>query len=96
MKVNGRTTVAKFKSMFKSEFGVSVRVYKGNHFADESDTLASIKTVKDPTNGDFEIHGNSKVGNVEKLFKDTFGIQIQIEDKTGNLADNNVTIASLK
>lgn len=96
MKVNGRTTVAKLKSMFKSEFGVSVRVYKNNHFADESATLASIRTVNDPTNGDFEFHANTKVGNVEKLFKDAFGIQIQIEDKSGNLADNNVTIASLK
>ena len=40
MKVSGRTTVGKFKELFKEEFGTSVRVYQGRKFADNSSTLA--------------------------------------------------------
>lgn len=96
MKVTGRTTVKKLKEDFKKEFGVSVRVYKGRQFADDSATLASIRAECAPAKGDFEVHGNTKVGNVEKQFKDQLGISIQIEDRAGALADNNVSLASLK
>ncbi|SFP61842.1 hypothetical protein SAMN02910344_01880 [Ruminobacter amylophilus] len=95
MKFSGRTTVAKFKAMFKDEFKVAVRVYNGKHFAEDSATLASIRTG-DVKSGEVEIHGNMKVGNAEKLLKDNFGITIQVENKEGALADNNVTISSLR
>lgn len=96
MKFSGRTTVAKFKSMFRDEFKVAVHVYNGKRFAEDSATLASIRNGGDTKKCDLELHGNMKVGNAEKLFKDAFGISIQIEDRTGRLADNNMTIASLK
>ncbi len=96
MKISGRMKVKSLKDEFKKEFGVSVRVYKGKQFADDSATLASIRAEGAPAKGDFEVRGNTKVGNVEKQFKDQLGITIQIEDATGALADNNVTLASLK
>lgn len=96
MKVSGRKTVKSLKEEFKKEFGVSVRVYKGKKFADESATLASIRAEGAPSSADFEVRGNTKVGNVEKQFKDALGITIQIEDAAGGLADNSVTLSSLK
>lgn len=96
MNISGRMTVKRLKEEFKKEFGVSVRVYKGRQFADDSVTLASIRAEGAPAKGEFEVRGNTKVGNVEKQFKDQMGITIQIEDASGALADNNVTLGSLK
>ena len=96
MNVGGRTTVSKLKTMFREEFGIGVRVYSGKRIADDSATLASVRNGGDAKKSDFELRGNMKVGNAEKLFKDVFGITIQIEDSAGKLADNSVTIASLK
>ncbi|MBO6069776.1 MAG: hypothetical protein IIZ03_03595 [Succinivibrionaceae bacterium] len=98
MKVNGRTTVGKLKTMFKDEFGIGVRVYNGKRFADDTSTLASIRSADADAkkSGDFEVRGNMKVGNAEKAFKEAFGVSIQIENKAGDLAKDDVTIASLK
>ena len=96
MNISGRTTVSKLKTMFKEEFGIGVRVYNGNRFAEDSATLASIRNGGDVRKSTFELRGNMKVRNAEKLFKDVFGISIQIEDRSGKLADDNATIASLK
>lgn len=97
MKVNGRTTVGKFKSMFKDEFGVGVRVYHGVNFAKDNATLASIRAGEPKKKSDdFEIHAFTKVGNAEKAFKDAFAVKIQIENKEGELADDKATLASLK
>ncbi len=96
MNISGRTTVSKLKTMFREEYGIGVRVYNGKRIADDSATLASIRNGGDAKQSDFELRGNMKVGDAEKLFKDVFGITIQIEDSAGKLVDNNVTIASLK
>ena len=77
MKVSGRTTVGKFKELFKEEFGTSVRVYQGRKFADNSSTLASIRKDDAKIKGNVEIRGNMKVGNVEKLFLNEYGIVIK-------------------
>ena len=96
MNVSGRTTVSKLKTMFKEEFGIGVRIYNGNRVAESSATLASIRSGSDARKSDFELCGDMKVGDAEKLFKDVFGISIQIENKDGTLADDSVTVASLK
>ncbi len=96
LKVSGRQKVKSLKEAFKKEFGVSIRVYNGKKFADDDATLASIRAEGASGGGDFEVHGNTKVGNVEKQFKSDLGITIQIENAAGALADNNVTLGSLK
>lgn len=95
IKISGRMKVKTLKDEFKKAFGVGIRLYNGVKFADDDATLASIRKG-DAKGGDVEIHGNLKVGNAEKLILDNFGIKNQIEDKTGELADNNVTLGSLK
>ena len=94
--VSGRQKVKSLKENFKKEFGVNIRVYNGKKFADDDATLASIRSDDAPKSGDFEVHGNTKVGNVEKQFKESLGITVQIENKAGDLADNAATLASLK
>lgn len=96
LSVNGRMKVKTLKEKFKDEFGVTVRVYKGAKFADDDATLASIRKSDAAKSGDFEVRGNTKVGNVEKLFLENLGIKVQIESADGKLADNDVTLASLR
>lgn len=96
LSVNGRQKVKTLKEAFKNEFGVSIRVYNGKKFADDDATLASIRAEGAPGKADFDVHGRTKVGNVEKQFKETLGISVQIENAAGELADNDVSLASLK
>ena len=93
IKVGGRMKVGTLKRNFQDTFGVDIRVYKGAKFADEDATLASIRS-KDAKGGDFSVRGNTKVGNVEKAFKESLGIKIQIENSEGKLASDSITLSA--
>ena len=94
--VDGRHRVKTLKEAFKKEFGVAIRVYKGKQFADDNDTLASIRDEGASAQGSFEVHSRTEVGNVEKRFKEELGISVRIENAAGALADGKVTLGSLK
>ena len=96
LSIDGRKKVKTLKEEFKKEFGVSIRVYNGVKFADENATLASIRNESAPKSGSFEVHGNTKVGNVEKQFMENLGIKVQVENSKGELADNSETLAAQK
>jgi len=96
LKVDGRFKVKRLKEEFFQEFGANIRVYKGSRFADDDVSLASIRAEGASPAGDFEIHGNTNVGNVEKAFFEKLGIKVQVENANGELADNNVSLSSLK
>jgi hypothetical protein len=94
MKVDQRKRVSSFKAQFKDEFGVGIRVYKGRHRAPDV-SLKSL-TEKGSRGGEINFGGRTMVKNVEKAFLDAMGIKVQIEDKSGGLADNNASLASLR
>ena len=94
MKVDQRKKVSSFKAQFKDEFGVGIRVYKGRHRAPDV-SLKSL-TEKGSRGGEINFGGRTMVKNVEKAFLDAMGIKVQIEDKSGDLADNNASLASLR
>ena len=93
MKVDARKKVSDFQAQFKAEFGVGIRVYKGNSFADD----VAIRTLTEPgkKGGDIDFGGNTKIKNIEKAFMDQLGIKVQVEDAKGGLANNDHTLASL-
>ena len=95
LKVDGRMKVDTFKDNFKETFGVTIRVYKGPRFADGDVTLSSIRS-EDAKGGTISINGKTHVKNVEKMFEDEMGIKVQVENSDGALADNNVSLSSLK
>ena len=93
--VSGRMVVKTLKSQFKKNYKGTLRVYNGSRFADDDDTLASIRKG-DSKGGDLKITGNMHVGTFESKFKDVFGIKIQVADsKDSELADNKSTLSSL-
>lgn len=85
---------------FKSTFDLSLVFYKGNIIADGDMTLAALnkKTSKDidtKSDEDLKIKASMKVGDVEKLFEKTYGVKVQVKDKSGeSLVDNNMTLGN--
>ena len=93
LKITGRMKVKTLKSMFKNEFGLSLRVYDGITFANDDDTIAKIRK-KEVKGGELSIARNMKVGNVEKKIEEMFGIKVQISGSDDSyLCNNDVTLA---
>lgn len=92
--IDGRMKVKTLRKQFKDAFGATLRVYKGNQFADEDATLASIR-VGDAKGGELKCAGNLKVGNFENKMKELFGVTVQVANKDDSaLASNDITIAA--
>ena len=93
LKITGRMKVKTLKSMFKNEFGLSLRVYDGITFANDDDTIAKIRK-KEVKGGELSIARNMKVGNVEKKIEEMFGIKVQISGSDDSyLCNNDLTLA---
>ena len=55
----------------------------------------TVKTVDTSSKADLKIKASMKVGEVEDLFESTFGVKVQIKDKTAkNLIDNDLTLGN--
>ena len=97
LNVSGRMKVKTLKKDFNEIFGVEIKVYKtkttgkGAKVADDNVTLASIRG-EGAKGGEISLHGRTKVGNVEKMFKEEMGIGIQILGKDGKMADNSISL----
>jgi hypothetical protein len=92
-KISGGMKVKTLKANFKKEFGSTLRVYNGNKFADDDDTVGKIakKTVK--RGEDVSANGRKLVSTFEKQIGDIYGIRIQIASKDdSNLVDNDITL----
>jgi len=91
--------VKTFKKAFKKEVGVDVKVYvKNSHtVAKDNATLGSTKTDEFKGKGEeVKFKLAHKVGDVEKMFKKKMGVQIQILNKKGGLAENSMKLGDLK
>ena len=83
---------------FKKAFGTTLAIYKGKALADGDLTLNQLnqKTTKDvkfDNKNELKLKASMKVGEVENLFNDTFGITVQIKDPAGKVCvDNKLTI----
>ena len=92
MKVDQRKKVSHLQQQFKAEFGVELRVYSGNKFADDV-VLGTLSPAGTP-GGDIDFGTNTKVKNVEEAFMKEMGIKVQVERSDGKLADNEKTLAA--
>jgi len=87
--ISGRMSVERLQNQFKEEFGLTLRVYKGNNFADSKATLASISEKKVE---DVSCIGSIQVGNFEERML-TVGLKVQVAtgDNT-QLVNNKYTL----
>lgn len=85
---------------FKTAFELSLVFYKGNMIAEGDLTLAVLnkktaKNIDTKSNQGVKIKASMKVGEVEDLFENTFGVKVQIKDKAAkSLMGNDLTIGN--
>lgn len=84
--------VKTLQAKFKRAFGPTLRVYKGQHFADEEATLGELNK-EGMKSGYVMVNGNSIVESFEKEFLELTGIKVQIAtpDNSG-LAKNDASL----
>ncbi len=87
--------VGKLKKTFEETFGFPIRVYNGKKFAADDVTLASIRKNEIKGSSNSKIKMSMKVIEVEDLFLKDLGVIVQICNKDGSLADNNMTLGDL-
>ena len=96
IKVTKASSVKSIKWQFKQDTGLTLRIYKGAKYADDSTKILALTKADDPR-GTLEIHGRTLVKNVENFFSESFGIKVQIANGDDTkLADNNMSLAQAK
>jgi len=94
---SGRMSVEKFEQLFRAEFDVYCDILdeKGK-IAKQNATLASLrpKDFKAPGKVDFSLRANMQVANVQKKFRENFGLELQIYKLSK--PDEKDTLASLR
>lgn len=94
LSISGRMTVKGLKKSFKKSYGLTLRVYKGNKYADEDATLSSLSDKKVT---EFSAKSNMQIGNFETKFKKATGLKVQVASpKDKELASNSRTLADAK
>lgn len=95
-KIDGRMTVRTLKENFKKEFEGTLRVYNGREKADDSATLAAIRTG-DVKGGELICRSSRTVGKFEQEMMEVFGIKVQVASPDDwVLALDGITLANLK
>jgi hypothetical protein len=92
IKVTKVSSVQSIKSQFSKEFSCNIRIYNGVKFADDKMKISDLSKTDNP-GGNLELGARSRVENVEKYFKESFGIKIQIANADNTkLAGNEMTL----
>jgi hypothetical protein len=78
---------------FKDNFGLNLRVYKGKQLADPELTFAQLnqRTSKkvEANNEDLRIKANMKIGDLEKLIDEHYGLTVQVANEHNTYCVNN-------
>lgn len=89
----GQTKIITLQKRFKHEFGLTLRIYSGRRLANQDETIGQVRTKKGETF--IDVRRNSKVGNLEDRFMESFGIKVQIAGSDDSyLCDNALTLAA--
>lgn len=92
IRVTKASSVKSIKRQFSEEFKCNIRIYKGNKFADDKTKISELSKT-DSAGGELDLGARSRVENVERYFKETFGIKVQISNADDTkLADNSMTL----
>ena len=97
MSISGNMKVGSLQNEFKSNFGLYLRVYKGNRFANPDITLAKLNKSTsakiDTTAEGILVKASMKAGGIEDLFMEKFGLKVQIAELYNrHLVSDNYTL----
>ena len=83
--INSRMKVSSVQRLFKENFGLTLRVYKGKQFADPDMTISQLdKRTGDKITAnkkDITIKASINTGDFEKEIKTVYGLTVQVADE---------------
>ena len=83
--MNSRMKVKSVQRLFKENFGLTLRIYKGKQFADPNLTVSQLnKRTSDEIKAnqkDITIKASMNVGDFEKEIKNVYGLTVQVADE---------------
>jgi len=83
--MNSRMKVKSVQRLFKENFGLTLRVYKGKQFADPGLTISQLdKRTGDKISAnkkDITIKASMNTGDFEKEIKNVYGLTVQVADE---------------
>lgn len=95
-KLTDQTSVKSLKKQFAKKYQTSLRVYKGQHFADDKLALKELGENAHPT-GYLKVEKGVTVEEFEKMFLDTFGVKVQVANlDNSKLAKNDRSLHAAK
>jgi hypothetical protein len=92
--IDSKMKVNQLIKLFYEKANLGVKIYSGRQFAKGESLLNEIGCSQtEPI--EVSVSRRRKVGNFEQYFKQLTGINIQVENNGGNLADNNLSLAKV-
>ena len=95
MKITLDMSISKLLDAFDREFGVSLGIYKGAHKSDNI-KLFEIADPRKNQKAFIVINKDTSVESAEAMFRNTFGIRVQIKDKNGNTVSQENTLGGIR
>ena len=95
MKITLDMSISKLLDAFDREFGVSLGIYKGAHKSDNI-KLFEISDPRKNQKAFIVINKDTSVESAEAMFKNTFGIRVQIKDKDGKTVSQESTLGGIR
>lgn len=83
MRITLDTAISALLDSFDREFGLSLEIYKGAYKSDNIKLFEIADPRKNPKSF-IVIDKDTSVETVESMFKNVFGIRVQVKDKNGN------------
>ncbi|WPC23495.1 hypothetical protein N4239_11145 [Brachyspira hyodysenteriae] len=95
MKITLDMSISKLLDAFDREFGVSLGIYKGAHKSDNI-KLFEISDPRKNQKAFIVINKDTSVESAEAMFRNTFGIRVQIKDRNGNTVSQENTLGGIR
>ncbi|MEI0605257.1 hypothetical protein R4K55_13665 [Brachyspira alvinipulli] len=95
MKITLDMSISKLLDAFDREFGISLGIYKGAHKSDDI-KLFEISDPRKNQKAFIVINKDTSVESAENMFRDTFGIRVQIKDRNGNTVSQENTLGGIR
>ncbi|WP_295157682.1 hypothetical protein [uncultured Brachyspira sp.] len=95
MKITLDMSVSKLLDAFDREFGISLGIYKGAHKSDNI-KLFEIADPRKNQKAFIVINKDTSVESAEAMFRNTFGIRVQVKDKNGNTVSHESTLGGIR
>lgn len=95
MKITLQMSVNKLLEDFEREFGVMLGIYKGAKKSNDIKLLEISDPRKNPK-AYINVNKDTMVGSLETMFKENFGIRVQIKDMDGNTIDQESMLGGIR